>query len=399
MVGEAVLDRTTGIPWIWDGSAFVEVALPVIIHEPTDNDVLSGTYPADSVIMSQGSGNVWTQTPNGLLSLGIRVYATQANLTADTPPDGTLGFAEDTGAFSVRNSGVWATLAHQGVTAGTTPPPAPVAGTMWMDTSSGVVLKVYDGANFVSMKGGATVGTALPSGGSQGDLYWRSNKQRLYVNDGSSYKGVRGFAEFGSSSPPADQGNIWIDKTSFAPGNLKALDGSNWKQIGAQKCLDIEVRNAEGMAGFSVGHFRRVEFEVVIHAAQDTNLFILFDESDPRAGGKTFLRWWYKANGGGQTDGQSTGDFGTNPGPFIGMLDAKANWPTALRCTLFNPSTSGIAPILYYTAHGVSSADNTPRVWSGIMKLAESYGRVGKLRLATYRNQTHDWTGYGFGYE
>ena len=395
-----MLDQTTGIPWIWDGNQWSEVSLPVIIHEATDNDVLSGTYPVDAVIMSVGSGNLWTNTANGLLSIGLRVYPTQAGLAADSPPDGTLGFAADTGDFSVRAGGNWTALAHQGVNVGTAVPPAPVVGSLWMDTSSGIVLKVYDGANFISMKGGAIVGTASPTGGSQGDLYWRSNTQRLYVNDGSAYRAVRGFAEFGTSSPPGVQGNIWIDKTKFAPGNLKALDGSNWKQIGAQKCFDIEARGAEGLAGFHVGHFRRVEFDVVLHAEQDTKLFILFDEQDPRGGGKTFLRWWYKANGGGQTDGQATTDFGTSAtGPFIGLLDAKANWPTFIRFTLHNPSTSRIPPMLYYTAHGISSADNTPRIWSGMMKLDETYGRVDKLRLATYQGHTHSWTAYGFGYE
>ena len=228
MVGEAVLDRTTGIPWIWDGSAFVEVALPVIIHEATDNDVLGGTYPQDAVVMSQATGNIWTQTPNGLLSIGLRVYTTQANLTADTPPDGTVGFAIDTGDFAVRANGVWATLSNQGVTVGNTAPPNPVAGDSWLDTSGAAPnLKVWDGNRWFNNSGTTSpVGTIImypnysaPPGYliCDGRAVSQTTYPELYSVVGSNVPDLRGQFVRGSNQNGDSQGKTKHQDTTRMP--------------------------------------------------------------------------------------------------------------------------------------------------------------------------------------
>ena len=163
--GEAVLDASTGIPYIYSRAlGWTEIALPVIIHEADDATILNNNYPDGSVILSEGSGNLWTKGPSGLLALGLRVYPTKAALTSDTAaPDGTLGFSVDDGGFSVRTGGVWAGLSNQGVTVGTAAPPTPVAGNSWLDTSGAKpALKIWDGNSwFNNSSTAAPVGSII----------------------------------------------------------------------------------------------------------------------------------------------------------------------------------------------------------------------------------------------
>jgi hypothetical protein len=139
--------------------------------------------------MSEASGNIWTKTPTGLLPLGIRTYITAASLTADTPPDGTLGFAVDTGEFSVRTGGVWAALAHQGVYVGTTAPANPVAGELWLDntTAASPILKFHTGTAWVPVKSGIDVTNTGPASPKDGDLWWQPDAERMRVRESGSW--------------------------------------------------------------------------------------------------------------------------------------------------------------------------------------------------------------------
>jgi hypothetical protein len=187
LVGEGYLHRTTGIPYIWDGSNWVEVALPVIVRVADDNAALNDPLPDGTVILSEATGNIWTvETGGGRLSLGLRVYPTQASLNADTPPNGTLAFATDTGEFSVRTGGAWAALAHQGVTVGTAAPTTPVTGDLWLDTSANK-LKFYSGTGWVEVGGGAAVTSSMPPNPQDGDLWWQPSVERMRVRQGGSW--------------------------------------------------------------------------------------------------------------------------------------------------------------------------------------------------------------------
>lgn len=66
------------------------------------------------------------------------------------------------------------------------PPPRPISGQLWYDTTSGGKLKFYDGAKFRTT-GGSEVGGTQPVGLTEGDFWWDSSNKQLYANNGSGY--------------------------------------------------------------------------------------------------------------------------------------------------------------------------------------------------------------------
>jgi hypothetical protein len=325
---------------------------------------LTGTYPQDSVIMSQATGNIWTQTANGLLSLGLRVYATQANLTADTPVDGTLGFAVDTGGFSVRTGGVWATLAHQGVNTGSAAPTTPVAGNLWMDTSATEPsLKFYTGAAW------------LEAGGKQitvGPLSQRPNP----MEDGSIY--------MESDNVHA----IWAKQPGRSPMLLNQGTLINHAE-------NLSVTSADS---FDMRDFHTVEVDLVLHAGADTGLFLTINESSPTANGGSFHHQTVYGNGGGWRDTQANGQFGGS-GIFIGLCSCKSQWPAFVRMTLTSPRrTNDIPPTVFCTGYNISKDDNFVRVWTSIMKFPTEFGRFETVRFSSYSGQNHHWLYTAYGY-
>jgi len=71
--------------------------------------------------------------------------------------------------------------------AGINPPPRPISGQIWYDTSVRK-LKYYDSATLQwKTAGGAQVASAAPSGLSIGDLWWDDNNEQLYAWNGSTF--------------------------------------------------------------------------------------------------------------------------------------------------------------------------------------------------------------------
>lgn len=77
------------------------------------------------------------------------------------------------------------------------PPPRPVSGQIWFDSTNGK-LKFYDGTKFRTT-GGAEIGTTAPTGLTVGDFWFDTANKQLYAWDGSSFvlvgpQGVAGSA-------------------------------------------------------------------------------------------------------------------------------------------------------------------------------------------------------------
>ena len=113
VIGEAVLNRTNGLSFIWDGLKWAPIVPPSIVTYTndtailTDNTAASGTYAFSQtsgnlfVRFDPGSGiNVWRQ-------IGIRVFATRVGLLGTVTPDGGMAYATDTGEFWFRMNGSW----------------------------------------------------------------------------------------------------------------------------------------------------------------------------------------------------------------------------------------------------------------------------------------------------
>jgi hypothetical protein len=65
------------------------------------------------------------------------------------------------------------------------PPPKPVSGQLWFDSSASK-LKFYDGGQFRST-GGAETNTDQPSGLTEGDFWWDTSNEQLYAFNGTDF--------------------------------------------------------------------------------------------------------------------------------------------------------------------------------------------------------------------
>jgi len=106
--------------------------------------------------------------------------------------------------------------------AGINPPPRPISGQIWYDTSVRK-LKYYDSATLQwKTAGGAQVASAAPSGLSIGDLWWDDNNEQLYAWNGSTFIliGPQGVPGLGTTEMVSDSA---IDTTGATRGIIKAF--------------------------------------------------------------------------------------------------------------------------------------------------------------------------------
>ena len=102
LVGEAILNTTTGQSFVWTGAIWQGIIPPSVIPYPTDTDVLTDNLaPAGTHAFSQSSGNFFTRYTDagGTIrwrQIGIRVFPLEAGLLAATEGVGQVGYAQDT---------------------------------------------------------------------------------------------------------------------------------------------------------------------------------------------------------------------------------------------------------------------------------------------------------------
>jgi hypothetical protein len=113
LVGEGILNTTSGVPYVWDGLRWNSIVPPSIITYPTDADVLNdGAAAAGTYAFSQATGNLfvrYTSAPGTDVwrEIGIMKFPTEAGLLAATPADGSIAYAVDSGNYWNRIGTTW----------------------------------------------------------------------------------------------------------------------------------------------------------------------------------------------------------------------------------------------------------------------------------------------------
>ena len=115
LIGEAVLNKTTGLSYIWNGLNWDPIVPPSIATYPTDTAVLNdNAAAAGTYAFSQQTGNLFVRYTAGTTDtwrqIGLRTYPTQAGLLADTPADGSMGYATDTRNLWAFKNNAWQPL-------------------------------------------------------------------------------------------------------------------------------------------------------------------------------------------------------------------------------------------------------------------------------------------------
>ena len=261
-------------------------------------------------------------------------------------------------------------------------------------------------------------------------------------DDGSGWVGI-GKTVVGTTAPAnPDDGLLWLDTTKASEPLLKFWSGSAWVEAGGKQIKvgpisqrpnpmadgsiymesdnvhaiwakqpgrdpimlnqGTKIRHAENLSAvgadtFDMRDFRTAEVELVLHPGNDTNLFMVINETDPTANGRSFHHQTVFGNGGGWRDSQASGQFGSG-GVFIGLCEPKSQWPAFVRMTLMSPRSTSIPPTVFCTGYYISKADNAVRVFTSLMKFDTGFGRFNTVRFTSYQGHTHHWQYTAYGY-
>ena len=142
---------------MWDGGTWQSIVPPAIVSYATDTAILTDTVsPAGTYAFSRKTGNFFVRYTEGpglgniWKQVGVRTYPTQAGLKADTPGDGSIGFAQDTGIIWNRLNGAWQTSSFWRTTeALILAAPSTQAGEVAVSTDTHKIY-VSDGTNWIS---------------------------------------------------------------------------------------------------------------------------------------------------------------------------------------------------------------------------------------------------------
>lgn len=108
MDGEGFFNTATKQAYIWNQGSWVPVSPSTIVAYTDDAAVLADTTPGvGSIGSAASSGNMYVKTPSGWRFLGIRSFATVADLNAASLADGSAGFVLSDGSIWMRVNGVW----------------------------------------------------------------------------------------------------------------------------------------------------------------------------------------------------------------------------------------------------------------------------------------------------
>ena len=108
LLGEGFYETNTRRGWVWDGSAWLEIAASPVVSYATDALLLADNSKPNGVFaIAASTGSMYVKVAGGWNYVGIKEYATTAQLLADTPSAGALGIAADDSSLWERTSTGW----------------------------------------------------------------------------------------------------------------------------------------------------------------------------------------------------------------------------------------------------------------------------------------------------
>ena len=405
VVGQAFINQTTGIASVWDGNTWTDIAKPVIIHYPSDNALLADAPPANTVALSEQSGNVFVRIGVNWLPLGMRVYPTVAGMQLDTPPDGTTAFAQDTTQFAIRAGNQWNLLTQQqNVTVATTAPANPLGGHQWLDNTDAAnpVFKIWDGTKWVETSAGSKFshGTAGHPNAKEGDLWWdtRSNALRMLI--GGHWSTAANY-DSGAHRPGTSgrmTGTVFYDSTAKA---LSMVTEDGWKQIGS-KDKAVRFESTDSTSGSPLDDLHEYDIGEIDFVWKDkTNngslLLTLASENDHVnfiGNGNTesdYRYIWHKMNAGGMRDSGGLVKGASND-QFIDLGSWKRNSTIQFRIRAINCKRSELVSTINVEAMGLWE-DGALAVYHAQIFLTSANVKIRSVNFSMYTGEKFDASG------
>jgi hypothetical protein len=111
-LGEAIVNRNSGLSYVWDGARWVGIVPPAIVGYTNDAAILADTAAnAGTYAFSRTTGNLFVRYNNGTndvwRELGIMTFPTEAGLLTATPANGQIAYAIDSGNYWARQGTSW----------------------------------------------------------------------------------------------------------------------------------------------------------------------------------------------------------------------------------------------------------------------------------------------------
>ena len=108
LLGEGFYEINTRRGWVWDGAAWLEIAASPVVTYATEALLLAdNSKPSGIFAIAANTGAMYAKTSTGWKYVGIKEYATTAQLLGDAPAAGALGIAADDSSLWERTSTGW----------------------------------------------------------------------------------------------------------------------------------------------------------------------------------------------------------------------------------------------------------------------------------------------------
>ena len=263
LIGQAVINTTNGLSYVWDGIAWKPIVPPSVVTYVDDNAVFAdNAAQAGTYAFSASSGNLFVRFTDAggndvWRQIGVRTYGTQANLLADAAADGSIGYAVDTQIIWHRVGGAWKASSFITDTETNIMAMPSTAGMVAVTTDTGRVWlgngTDWVGAYVHEYQTQAALQAATPLDGElavvldDGYVYYRTNGNWLPLNEAT--------IPTGTTDPLNPKlGDLFYNTTT---NSVKVYDGAVWVAFSVNNfgdLGDVDLATTPAKAGDSIGY-------------------------------------------------------------------------------------------------------------------------------------------------
>lgn len=268
MIGEAVLDTTNGLSFVWDGMVWQPIVPPALVTYANDAAVLNdNAAPVGTYGTTADSGNLWVRYDTGgilpgnipLLAwrcIGVRHFDLEATLIAwVAEADGQMAYARDTDQAYiweiVGGAGQWVPMTPMVGTEATilasTPGAAPMMGVA-TDTARAFV---WDGTTWVGQpfRTYATEALLTADNPADGIMAVAGDTGNVFFRFNGGWVGQTSTAPVivSAARPGGVMGTLHMD----LDGNLAVYDGTDWLTLTQGWVLNKHGFRAVSLPGYT----------------------------------------------------------------------------------------------------------------------------------------------------
>ena len=144
----------------------------------TEATILAATGDMDSqTAVATDTGHMYIWDGTNWIGSPVMHYPDEPTLQADTPADGVLAFADDSGLIYARANGAWKRVNSPTMSVGTTAPATPASGDLFFDTDDGTC-RIFDGTNWnLITTPTVKVDATEPANPVKGDLWFNTSSE------------------------------------------------------------------------------------------------------------------------------------------------------------------------------------------------------------------------------